>query len=131
MSQLTVLGWPMSTQYAALPIASAITMVFVAWDLVQIMQGRKPRRTLREQRRMILFQTFGVFIIFTLLGVPLVYGLLLSTAGMIWYLDLSHPLTSVFLSLHRRRRAVRADCGAAVHAGRRDFVARAASACAS
>ena len=40
MSQLTVLGWPMSTQYAALPVASAITMVFVAWDLVQIVQGR-------------------------------------------------------------------------------------------
>ena len=47
---------------------------------------------------MILFQTFGVFIVFTLLGVPLVYGLLLSTAGMIWYQSLSHPLTSVFLS---------------------------------
>ncbi len=47
---------------------------------------------------MILFQTFGVFILATLLGVPLVYGLLLSTAGMIWYLNLGHPLTSVFLS---------------------------------
>ena len=47
---------------------------------------------------MILFQTFGVFMIATLLGVPLVYGLLLSTAGMIWYQGLGHPLTSVFLS---------------------------------
>ncbi len=39
-SQLTVLGWPMSTQYAALPVASLITMVFVLWDLVQILRGR-------------------------------------------------------------------------------------------
>ena len=41
MSVLTVLGWPMATQYAALPVASAITMVFVAWDMVQIMRGRQ------------------------------------------------------------------------------------------
>lgn len=47
---------------------------------------------------MILFQTFGVFILFTLLGVPLVYGLLLATVGMIWWASLSHPLTSIFLS---------------------------------
>lgn len=47
---------------------------------------------------MILFETFGVFMIATLLGVPLVYGLLLSTAGMIWWNGLGHPLTSVFLS---------------------------------
>ena len=40
MSQLTVLGWPMATQYVALPVASAITLVFVAWDLVEIMRGR-------------------------------------------------------------------------------------------
>jgi TRAP-type C4-dicarboxylate transport system permease small subunit len=40
MSELTVLGWPMATQYAALPVASAITMVFVAWDLFEILQGR-------------------------------------------------------------------------------------------
>ncbi|MEP7207282.1 MAG: TRAP transporter small permease subunit [Casimicrobiaceae bacterium] len=39
-NELTVLGWPMATQYAALPIASALTMVFVAWDLVQILQRR-------------------------------------------------------------------------------------------
>jgi C4-dicarboxylate transporter DctM subunit len=47
---------------------------------------------------MILFQTFGAFIVFTLLGVPLVYGLLLATVGMIWVASLSHPLTSIFLS---------------------------------
>jgi TRAP-type C4-dicarboxylate transport system permease small subunit len=40
MSQLTVLGWPMVSQYAALPVASAITMVFVFWDLVEILRGR-------------------------------------------------------------------------------------------
>ncbi|MEO5881221.1 MAG: TRAP transporter small permease subunit [Caldimonas sp.] len=40
MSQLTVLGWPMATQYAALPVASVITMVFVLWDLSQIMRGK-------------------------------------------------------------------------------------------
>jgi len=40
MSQLTVLGWPMASQYAALPVASAITIVFVFWDLVEIMRGR-------------------------------------------------------------------------------------------
>jgi len=39
-STLTVLGWPMSTQYAALPVASVITMVFVAWDLVEILRGK-------------------------------------------------------------------------------------------
>lgn len=39
MSQLTVLGWPMASQYAALPVASAITMVFVVWDLVGIARG--------------------------------------------------------------------------------------------
>jgi TRAP-type C4-dicarboxylate transport system permease small subunit len=40
MSELTVLGWPMATQYAALPVASAITMVFVGWDLYEILIGR-------------------------------------------------------------------------------------------
>ncbi|MEO8278992.1 MAG: TRAP transporter large permease [Ideonella sp.] len=47
---------------------------------------------------MILFQTFGAFIALTLFGVPLVYGLLLATVGMIWWASLSHPLTSIFLS---------------------------------
>lgn len=47
---------------------------------------------------MILFEVFGLFIVLTLLGLPLVYGLLLSTAGMIWWHDLGHPLTSVFLT---------------------------------
>ena len=47
---------------------------------------------------MILFETFGLFMVATLLGVPLVYGLLLSTAGVIWWHGLGHPLTSIFLS---------------------------------
>lgn len=47
---------------------------------------------------MILFETFGLFIVAALLGVPLVYGLLLSTAFMIWWKNLDHPLTSIFLS---------------------------------
>ncbi len=47
---------------------------------------------------MILFETFGLFVFATLLGVPLVYGLLVATAGMIWWNGLTHPLTSVFLT---------------------------------
>ena len=45
MSELTVLGWPMATQYSALPVASVITMVFVLWDLRCIARGDS-----REQR---------------------------------------------------------------------------------
>lgn len=40
LSTLTVLGWPMLTQYVALPVASAITMIFVGWDLIEIWQGK-------------------------------------------------------------------------------------------
>lgn len=39
-STLTVLGWPMSSQYVALPVTAAITMVFVLWDLVEIARGK-------------------------------------------------------------------------------------------
>ncbi len=39
-NELTVLGWPMTTQYVALPVASAVTMVFVGWDLIEILRGR-------------------------------------------------------------------------------------------
>ena len=39
-NELTVLGWPMSTQNIALPIASALTMLFATWDLVLIYQGK-------------------------------------------------------------------------------------------
>jgi TRAP-type C4-dicarboxylate transport system permease small subunit len=37
---LTVLDWPMSWQYLSLPVGSALTSVFVAWDLVQIARGK-------------------------------------------------------------------------------------------
>ncbi len=39
-NELTVLGWPMSTQYVALPLASLLTILFVLWDLVLIAQGK-------------------------------------------------------------------------------------------
>lgn len=39
MSTLTVLGWPMASQYIALPVCSLITMIFVAWDLNLILRG--------------------------------------------------------------------------------------------
>jgi TRAP-type C4-dicarboxylate transport system permease small subunit len=39
-NQLTVLGWPMSIQYLALPVGAAAMLVFVLWDLVQILQGK-------------------------------------------------------------------------------------------
>lgn len=47
---------------------------------------------------MILFESFGLFVIAALAGVPLVYGILLGTAGAIWINGLGHPLTSIFLS---------------------------------
>jgi TRAP-type C4-dicarboxylate transport system permease small subunit len=37
---LTVLDWSMAWQYLSLPVGSALTFVFVAWDLVQIALGR-------------------------------------------------------------------------------------------
>jgi TRAP-type C4-dicarboxylate transport system permease small subunit len=39
-NELTVLGWPMAVQNLALPVASVLTMLFSAWDLVQIFMGR-------------------------------------------------------------------------------------------
>jgi TRAP-type C4-dicarboxylate transport system permease small subunit len=39
-NELTVLGWPMATQNLALPVASVLTMLFAAWDLVQIGLGK-------------------------------------------------------------------------------------------
>jgi TRAP-type C4-dicarboxylate transport system permease small subunit len=38
-SVLTVLQWPMAVQYLSLPVCSAIALVFVAWDLLQIARG--------------------------------------------------------------------------------------------
>ena len=38
-SVLTVLDWPMAVQYLSLPVGSAIALVFVVWDLLQIARG--------------------------------------------------------------------------------------------
>lgn len=48
MSELTVLGWPMAAQYVALPVASAVTMVFVGWDLYEVLRGRTPAQRYGE-----------------------------------------------------------------------------------
>jgi TRAP-type C4-dicarboxylate transport system permease small subunit len=36
---LTVLDWPMAVQYLALPVGSAIALVFAVWDLARILAG--------------------------------------------------------------------------------------------
>ena len=41
---------------------------------------------------------FGAFFLLALAGVPLVYGLLATTVGVIWTLGLSHPLETIFLT---------------------------------
>ena len=41
---------------------------------------------------------FGVFFAIALAGVPLVFALLITTAGIIWGKGLSHPLETIFLS---------------------------------
>ena len=40
---LTVLDWPMAFQYLALPVGSTASLVFVGYDLSQILRG-KPRK---------------------------------------------------------------------------------------
>ena len=37
---LTVLDWPMAVQYLALPVGSAVALVFVLWDLVRCFSAR-------------------------------------------------------------------------------------------
>jgi len=37
---LTVLYWPMAWQYLALPVGAAAMLVFVLWDLLQIVRGK-------------------------------------------------------------------------------------------
>jgi TRAP-type C4-dicarboxylate transport system permease small subunit len=44
-NELTVLEWPMALQYLALPIGSAAMLLFVAFDLIQIIRGKN-----REER---------------------------------------------------------------------------------
>ncbi len=41
-SEMTVTGWPQAVQYMSLPVSSAIALLFVVWDLIQIGRG-KPR----------------------------------------------------------------------------------------
>jgi TRAP-type C4-dicarboxylate transport system permease small subunit len=43
--ELTVLGWPMALQYLSLPVGSAAMLVYVAFDLTQIIRGKS-----REER---------------------------------------------------------------------------------
>jgi C4-dicarboxylate transporter DctM subunit len=47
---------------------------------------------------MFSLQIFGVFFLIALAGVPLYYALIATTAGMISFMDLGHPLETVFLS---------------------------------
>ena len=44
-NELTVLGWPMALQYLSLPVGSAAMLIFVAFDLVEIVRGKT-----REER---------------------------------------------------------------------------------
>ncbi|MDP1991847.1 MAG: TRAP transporter small permease [Syntrophales bacterium] len=44
-NELTVLEWPMALQYLSLPVGSAAMLIFVAFDLVQIVHGKS-----REER---------------------------------------------------------------------------------
>ncbi len=49
MSTMSVSGWAMAWIYMALPVASAVTMAFVAWDLWQIVAlGRTHEERYRE-----------------------------------------------------------------------------------
>jgi TRAP-type C4-dicarboxylate transport system permease small subunit len=44
-NELTVLEWPMAWQYLSLPVGSAAMLIFVTFDLVQIVRGKS-----REER---------------------------------------------------------------------------------
>jgi TRAP-type C4-dicarboxylate transport system permease small subunit len=47
-NHLTVLDWPMSIEYLALPVGSAATLVFVLFDLIQIARGRSRAERFRS-----------------------------------------------------------------------------------
>jgi C4-dicarboxylate transporter, DctM subunit len=47
---------------------------------------------------MLALLLFGTFFVIALAGVPLLHALLLTTVGVIWVLDLSHPLQTIFLT---------------------------------
>jgi TRAP-type C4-dicarboxylate transport system permease small subunit len=38
-SEMSVTGWPQAVQYLSLPVSSAIALIFVVWDLIQICRG--------------------------------------------------------------------------------------------
>lgn len=38
-NELTVLGWPMALQYMGMALGSTLMVVFVAWDLCQVLRG--------------------------------------------------------------------------------------------
>lgn len=38
-NQMTVLYWPIALQYMALPVGSAFTLVYAAYDLIEIIRG--------------------------------------------------------------------------------------------
>jgi len=42
-NELTVLEWPMALQYLALPVGSAVMLVFVCFDVFQIIRGKTPK----------------------------------------------------------------------------------------
>jgi len=44
-NELTVLEWPMAWQYLSLPVGSAAMLIFVSFDLIQIIRGKT-----REER---------------------------------------------------------------------------------
>jgi C4-dicarboxylate transporter DctM subunit len=47
---------------------------------------------------MLALTLFGVFFLVALAGVPLLFAILTTTVGIIWWKDLGHPLETVFLS---------------------------------
>ena len=47
---------------------------------------------------MLALTLFGIFFALALAGVPLVYAILISTVGTIWFESLPHPLEGIFLS---------------------------------
>lgn len=47
---------------------------------------------------MFLFEIFALFFLVALAGIPLVYALLITTLGAMWWKGLSHPLETIFLT---------------------------------
>jgi C4-dicarboxylate transporter, DctM subunit len=47
---------------------------------------------------MLALTLFGVFFVIALAGVPLLFAILVTTVGIIWFQGLGHPLETIFLS---------------------------------